>query len=344
MAVFWNEENKNILITYLRNGLSKKVIAGKMNKTIDAIDGAIRRHDLKEHIVHKKVSSKYIDNIDYEALDDKNFKELKEKAKLKWKIVKTKKRKTNKKGFEIGLLWPDTHIPHHNEPACKAVLKLMDDILFDKISIMGDFQDLGCIGHWNKNKHRTIENQRLKKDYIIGNALLDEIDKRLPKDAGKYFLKGNHEEWADQLLEEMPALEGMIEPAVCLKLNERGYDVHEYNELVKIGRLYLTHGIYCGANPIKKHIDELKVNIAFAHTHTLGLYLSPSPAREIAFAGYNVGALCDLGPDYMKNRPNGWTHGFAVAYFYPNGYFDVQLVRIVDGKFIFNNKIYDGNV
>lgn len=344
MAKIWTDENIEILTTFLRNGVKKKEISRKMNTSIDAINGAIRRYDLQCHIVEKNYIQKYLETTDFNELDDDNFEEIKENAKLKWKVKKTSIRKKRTKKFKMGILWSDVHIPHHNKPACKSVLKLMDDVQFDICAILGDFQDLGCISHWNRNKHRTLEMKRLKTDYIEGNALLDEIDQRLPRGAEKYYLEGNHEKWAEDLLDEMPQLEGMIEPKSMLNLDERGYKYSKYNKLVKIGRLYLTHGIYAGANPIKKHVDSLKVNIAFAHTHTLGMQLFSSPAREIAFAGYNIGCLCDLSPDYMKNQPNGWTHGFAVGYFYDNGYYDIQLIRIVDGKFVFNNKIYDGNV
>lgn len=344
MAIIWNDENKNILISYLRNGYSRKHIAVKMNMTIDSVTGAITRYNLQEHIVQKPSAIKVEGNVNYEELDDDKFDEAKAKAKLKWKIKKSRKLKTKGNPYETAIFWSDLHIPHQNDPAIKAVLKLMDDIKFDKNIIIGDMMDLGCIGHWNKNRHKTLEMARLKNDYIQGNALLDEMDKRLPKDAEKFYLKGNHEVWADMLLEEMPSLIGLIEPESQLFLKERNYKIAQYNELIQIGRLFVTHGIYCGTNPIKKHIDELKSNIIFGHTHTLGMQLSSSPTREIAFSGYNIGCLCDLSPDYMKNRPNAWTHGFAVGYFYPNCYFDVQLVRIVKGKFIFNGKEYDGNV
>ena len=344
MAIIWNEDNKDILISYLRNGYSRKHIAVKMNMTPDAIAGAIRRYDLQDHVMHKPSTEKFLGNVDYDVLDDNNFDEAKLKAKLKWKINKSRKLKTKGKPYEIGICWSDCHIPHQNDPAVKAVLKLMDDIKFDKNIITGDFMDLGCIGHWNKNKHKTLEMARLKNDYIQGNALLDEMDKRLPKDAEKFYLMGNHEVWADNFLEEMPALTGMVEPETMLFLKERGYQISQYNELVQFGRLFMTHGIYSGANPTKKHLDELKVNILFSHTHTKEERMSPSPARKIAFSGYNIGCLCDLGPDYMRNRPNAWTHAFAVVYFFKNGYFDVKVPRIVEGRFIFNGKIYDGNV
>ena len=340
---FWTEDKIEILTTYLRNGVSLKQIATTFNTTVDAITGAMTRYNLREHCIQKTSTAKYLDSIDLEKLDDKNFNEAKEKAILKWKIKKSKVMSSKNNGIKTALFWPDTHIPHQNEFACKAILKLMDDVRFDIMAIVGDYMDFGCIGHWNRNKHRTLELKRLKNDYIIGNALLDEIDSRLPKKCEKHYLDGNHEEWIYDLLEEMPSLEGMIEHESQLNLKARGYQTHQYNELLKLGRLYVTHGIYAGANPIKKHLDELKVNILFGHTHTLGMRLSSSIARDIAFAGYNIGAVCDLSPDFMRKRPNSWTHGFAIGYFFPNGYFDVQLVRIVQGKFIVNGKIYDGN-
>lgn len=345
MARFWTEEKIDIVITYLKNGVEKKVIAKKLNTTIDALNAAITRYNLREFILTKKPSTpKFLERTNFEELSDDRFAKFKEKAKLNWTIPKSKVKANKKSDLQVALFFPDTHIPHHNEAACKSIIKLMSDVKFDKFFIIGDFMDLGCISHWTRNKHRTLELQRLKKDYIIGNVLLDEFDKRLPASCEKHYLNGNHEEWSDQLLEEMPALEGLIEPESMLKLKERKYQVHSYNDLVKVGRLYVTHGIYVGVNPIRKHLDESKVNILFGHTHTLGMRLSASPAREIAFAGYNIGCVCDLSPDYMRRKPNSWTHGFAVGYFYPNGFFDIQLIRIVQGKFIFNGKIYDGNV
>jgi predicted phosphodiesterase len=342
MSKVWTNEIIQIVTSLLRNGTPRNEICKKLNVSKDALDCAIKRYDLMQHVVQKSYVEKFIENTDFEDLDEKNFDEIKKNAKLKWKIAKSTKSK-EKKNFEIALFWPDTHIPYENKPACNAILHLMNDIKFDKFIIGGDFLDYSSISHWNKNKHRTLEMKRLKTEYIAGNVLLDEFDKRLPKNCDKYFLKGNHCVWVDDLLEEMPALEGMVETESQLFLKERNYKISEYNELVKLGRLYTTHGMYAGGNPIKKHLDELKVNILFFHTHTLGMMLSSSPARDIAFAGYNAGCVCDLGPEYLKKRPNAWTHGFAIGYFYPNGYFDIQLVRIVEGKFVFNNKFYNGN-
>jgi hypothetical protein len=118
----WTPENIEILTALLRNGFNSKECARKLNTTPDAVSSAIRRYDLGQNIVQKNYINKYLEQTDFEVLDDKNFKEIKQKAKLNWKIPKSTKTKT-KKAFDIALLWPDTHIPHEKKPACKAVIK-----------------------------------------------------------------------------------------------------------------------------------------------------------------------------------------------------------------------------
>ncbi len=339
----WTDDKVALLKTYLELGMTRRQIATKMNLSYDSVCHAIVRYGLQECKPVSVKSKKVVEQIDLAQLSEDQFEDLKRQAKLNWKIAKTKVPANKNKGFKIGLALFDCHVPHQNDPAIKAILKFMDDVRCDIHINGGDFLDYGCISHWNKTNHKTLEMQRLKKDYIAGNAILDEIDKRLPKGCEKHFFKGNHEVWIDDLLEQTPQLEGLIEPESQLYLGERGYKVYAYNDVVPFGKLHVTHGIYASSNSVKKHLDELKVNIMFGHTHTIAMMLSSSPAREIAFSGYNVGCLCDLSPDYMRGRPHGWSHGFAVVYFYPNGYFEVNLVRIIDGKFIFNNKVYDGN-
>lgn len=343
MASKWTKEQLDILTTYLKQGLSCRQIANKMNITYSSIEKTISRYDLAKFRVQSAIAKKFVENIELEELNDLDFAKAKEDAKLKWVIKPTKLPANKKKEYETAFVLGDFHIPHHDASSIKAVLECITDNKPDQMVINGDYLDYGCVSHWNQNRRKTLEMARLKNDYIIGNSLLDEIDSRLPKGCKKNFLKGNHEVWIDDLLEAMPQLQGLIEPEELLKLEERGYKVTPYNDFVQVGKLNITHGIFAGGNPVKKHLDELKVNILFGHTHTIGMMLSSSIAREVAFSGYNSGCLCNMAPDYMKGRPHGWSHGFAIVHTYPNGYFEVNLIRIIDGKFIYNNKIYNGN-
>ena len=76
---------------------------------------------------------------------------------------------------------------------------------------------------------------------MLGGSLHHEFDKRLPKGCDKRFFYGNHEDWYFQLIEEYPALEGLLEPKTELKLIERGYKVYDtINNIEKIGKLNFT--------------------------------------------------------------------------------------------------------
>lgn len=340
----WDNDSIKALQANIDAGRSYKEIAKAIGCSKNAVEKAIGRYDLRGSKSVNNAVVPDLSRINLEGCEDIDLEKFKQLMTVNWKIEKTKVTKTDKKPYKTILVTSDHHVPHHDRASLKAIFKLMDDVKFDINVILGDFQDCSVISHWNANKRRTLEHQRLKKDYIEGNILLDEFDKRLPVNCEKHFLFGNHDwNWIEDLLESMPSLEGLIEPTTQLKLHERGYKTYPYNAIVPMGKLNFTHGIFAGGNPIKKHLDELKVNIMFGHTHQLGMQFSSSPAREIAFAGYNTGCLSNLGPEYMKNRPHAWTHGFSVVYLYPNGYFDVNLIRIINGKFIYADKIYDGN-
>jgi len=338
----WNEQAIKTLQTFIASGMSYSEISKRMNVSLDAISGAIKRHSL---VGCTKIQEKsFCANIDLSDCKEGNFDELKEAAKLKWNIPKTNIPVNKKKAFKTYVVVTDIHLPEENKEAVNCVLKVMTDIKFDGILNLGDFLDLSCISHWNKNKRKTVEGKRLKADFILGNSLLDEFDKRLPKGADKRFYLGNHCEWLDDLIEDTPALDGIFDVDSGLHLSQRGYKVFPYNHIDRIGRLCITHGMYANTNTVKKHLDELKVNILIGHGHQIEQRMASSMAREISLAGYEVGCLTNLDPDYAKHRANCHTHGFAIVHFYDNGFFDVNLVRIIKGKCIVWGKEYNGNV
>ena len=334
----WTKEKIELLKAYLSGGLPSKEIAIKLKMSTDSVDGAIRRYSLAKF---KKVEELPV--LDLDALNDKDFEEQKEAARLQWKIPTTKIAANPNNKFRTYIIVGDVHVPEQDDVAIKSVLSLMDDIKFDGIINLGDYLNLSCISHWNENKHKTLEGKRLKGDYISGNALLDEFDKRLPKGAEKHFLMGNHEEWMGQLIEKYPALDGLFDISSGLKLDERGYKIYPYNEIVRFGRLCITHGIYCGTTPARTHASKLLSNVLVGHTHSPEMCLIHSPAKEVSVVGYVNGCLCHMSPDYMKSKPSNWATGVAILYLFPNGWFDVNLIRIVKGRFVYNEKLYDGN-
>jgi len=322
-------------------GLTPIEIAKIYGENPGGTERAMQRYGIKR----KKKTS---DTNMYDSLSQKEQDKLKEAIAIDYKIKSTNLAKQRKrKPFKTIIACADHHVPSHNIPVNKAMLYLMEDIKPDGVYIIGDYMDMEPISHWlqDKGKRRTLENKRMQHDYIAGNALLDEIDRRLPKGADKRFWWGNHERFYTDLIEKIPALENMLNPTIELKLKERGYTVYEdINHIERIGRLSICHGMYATTNYVKKHIDEFKTNVLFAHIHSPRMEFACSPAREIAIAGYCIGTMGNLNPQFMQNRPNKWQHGFAVIHFFDDGFFDVQMIRLVKARFVYNNKLYDGNV
>jgi hypothetical protein len=339
----WTSEVLATLQTLIQRGFNYRDIAAKLNSTPSAVEAAIRRHNLKGvKIINQSINKNTIENINLDECEDSNFEDLKQKAKLNWNVAKSNIPNNKVKDFETYIIMGDHHVPEHDKMAIRAILRLMDDVKFDGIINVGDFLDLGCISHWNKGKNKTLEGKRLKSDYVEGNLLLDEFDKRLPKNAKKHYFIGNHEDWLNQLIEEQPALDGLFDLQSGLKLKERGYKVYDYNEIVGFGRLKITHGIYCGANPAKTHVIKTLSNILVGHVHSPEMVLVHSPAKEVSVCGYTLGCLCGMAPEYMKNKPHNWASGFAVMYLFKDGSFDINLIRIVKNRFVFNGKVYYG--
>jgi len=263
---------------------------------------------------------------------------------LNWTVPKSTNKVPKHRPYKSYLVIADTHIPYTNQPTVKIELEIAKDIKPDGFIILGDYMDMEPVSHWLKNKKKTLENKRMQSDYIEGNKLLDAFDKVLPKNCDKRYFYGNHERFYYDLVEEMPALEGLLDPKIELKLKERGYIVYDdINHIERLGRLNFTHGMYHNQNYVKAHIDKFQTNVLHADMHSPRFRCSESPAREIALVGYCVGCSCDLTPNYQSNRPNKWSHGFAVVYFFDNGYFDVDLKRVVQGICVFNGKLYNGN-
>lgn len=340
MGKVWTSEKVELLKHYLRDGKSAQDIADKLGTTYDAVKNAINRYKLRT--IPTVQSQNPI--IDFEDLDDNNFSELKQKAKLKWKVPVSKINPTDKnKGFKKYIILGDIHVPEQDDLAMNAVFKLMKNEKFDGIINIGDFMDFNSLSKFSKGKHKTLEGQRVKEDYIKANAMLDVFDELLPKNAEKHFLTGNHEVRLNSWIEEFPMLDGLFDFESCLKLKERGYKVYPHNEIVKFGRLCVVHGIYCSANPAKVHATKLLSNVLCGHLHSPEMALIHSPAKEVSVVGYVNGCLCSMSPEYMQGKPSNWSQGISILYLLPDGQFDIVLIRIVKHKFVFNNVLYNGN-
>jgi hypothetical protein len=244
--------------------------------------------------------------------------------------------------IQKAVLLPDIHYPQHSVESMKSVLKFLADFRPDTVIYQGDQLDMSVISHWNKDKKRKVELKRVKSDYDgFDKDILSPIEKIVGKRCEKVWITGNHEDWAQQYLDRNPELEGMIEPEICLRLEERGYEYVPLNGIYKLGKLNIIHGFYHNQYHSAKHVSAFGGSVAYCHTHTSQEFTKVSPVDTRQFhSATGLPCLCDLSPDYMKNRPSAWVHGFGVVYVMPDGTFNLYRIIMVDNKFIFNDKVY----
>lgn len=241
------------------------------------------------------------------------------------------------------VLLADIHYPKHSKEALNSIKTFLKDFMPDYVVYQGDQLDMGVISHWNKDKKRKVELKRLKSDYEnFDRDVLLPIEKIVGDKCQKVWITGNHEDWAQQYLDKNPELEGMIEPEICLRLEERGYDIVPLNSVYKLGKLNVIHGFYHNQYHTAKHANVFDGSVVYGHLHTPQEYVKTSSFDTGRFhSATSLPCLCDLSPDYMKNKPTSWVHGFGVVYILPDGTFHLYRVIMVGNKFIFNNKLYE---
>lgn len=241
------------------------------------------------------------------------------------------------------ILLPDIHYPHYEPELMSAVEEFMIDYEPDEIVYMGDQMSLDCISSWNKRKPLLKEGQRLLKEYDgFDYHILKTHENITHEGTRRTFMIGNHEQRVEWYCEEHPELEGMIDLARHLELEERGYDVVPYNEIHKVGKLNVIHGFYWNKYHAVKTLEAFEGNVVYAHVHNPQMYAKVTPIdRKGYHTATSLPCLCNIKPDYHKNAPNFWINGFGIVEHLPaTGLFNLYTIIIIDGSFMFNGVYY----
>jgi len=107
-----------------------------------------------------------------------------------------------------------------------------------------------------------------------------------------------------------------------------------YNDWLVLGDLYITHGMYCGLNPLKKHYADCHNNLLIGHTHEAGI--QSFRGLHQTYITYNNPCLCGTDPAYLGGRTNNWSVGFTLVHYY-KGLTHPQIHTIKDGVCILSD-------
>lgn len=232
----------------------------------------------------------------------------------------------------------DLHYPEHDPQAWACVLDFVRRNDVDGFVFGGDQLDLSCVSHHTVGKGLFRPKGALKANLDgFKRDVLDPLDKALGPGAEKRFLIGNHEAWlTEQLAETNPELDGMLDLAEYLKLDERGYQVIPQGGHTKIGKLVVIHGdtVGGGIHSAKKAAEVYAgSSVVLGHHHTLQTFTRSSPVSQTdKWTATVLPCLSNLSPRYGRNKASQWIHGFGVVHMTPDGSWNLYPVIITNGK------------
>lgn len=234
-------------------------------------------------------------------------------------------------------------VPLHDEKAVNVALEFAADFKPDHIILGGDILDCGSVSHHTKGRTGQLEGLRLLAD---AEECKSRVIKPLEAIAGKgrlIYHTGNHERWLEDVVDEMPALEGIVDISTLLNLKK--WEVIEQGKSSKVGKLTFVHGdtVKGGQNPALAAVTNYERNIRFGHFHTFQMATKTTPVDQNGHTGIAVPCLCKKGPRYGEGAPNKWMQGFLWGYVNgPQGTFNDYVTVIVNGKAIIGGKVYAG--
>jgi len=240
---------------------------------------------------------------------------------------------------------PDTHMKHRDDRAVGAMLSFLDHFRPHLHIIGGDFLDAEGISHWPSN---DLKPKSFIPEVMEARKALDALKSKLCASGDLLYIEGNHEDWIRQaMVAKMPEfffgldeLGLMPDLSSLLDLPARGIPLIPVNEILKIGKLHFTHGLFTGPSAAKKHLNLIKGNIYYFHTHDVLTHHEPTMNGQIEAA--SLGCLCRLDAPFLKGRPNNWVHAFGVFEVRRDGAFSFYCPKIFNGQFSFGGKVFKG--
>ena len=233
----------------------------------------------------------------------------------------------------------DFHSPYENKELFHNFLRFLEDFAPDIFIMGGDNMDVETISFWLKNKRKKLEGKRVKKEYEYYNENIHKpIKERLRPNTKKYWFKGNHEDRIRKALDENPESEGYWEIENNIDLSD--WIVVEYPKAVKIGKVYFMHGIYTNKYYTEKTVDTFEKNTVVFHKHTFQAYTKITPINNESHTCIGVPGMCNLNPEYRKDKPNSWLNGFISGYILPDGNFNLYPVIATNNHFVWEGKEY----
>jgi hypothetical protein len=251
--------------------------------------------------------------------------------------------------YKRGLVTHDFHTPYEDKKSWNAVKKYVEDVGHWDYWIFSELMDLRELSKFDEGMDIP---DKLDVSYAYAREFLgeaEELVRRKNPDCKIIYEQGNHEFRATLEANKLKnrKWKGFLNVPKQLKLNDMGIRwVKSWEgQNFHVGKAHFSHGIYVGLHHAKKHVLTWGECIYYGHTHDVQEYPLVVQGKNRTLVGKSLGCMCQLSPEYMRNRPSDWQQAFAVFMFMPNGNFTEHTVRLFNHKFIMpSGDEYDGRL
>lgn len=252
----------------------------------------------------------------------------------------------------------DHHYPVHDKSCEAAIAALARDLKPARWIFNGDVFDA-----WWMSRHQKEARRLFSKS--SGPRLVDELDAFRPFgqfacDVAEWvdFGEGNHEARVRAHINEHPALfdlPGLSWPQM-LALDRANVTYHGTHYRMWLDSLSIVHGDRIGGRFGVKHACDWVLSnhgrtTVFGHTHRVASLYRSVPRQDghgmTPLLAINGGHLCQVEEAHDWCPDPAWTHGFVVVEFYTvagKRHYTAHPIAIIDGRFSFGGKVYDGRL
>jgi len=233
--------------------------------------------------------------------------------------------------------------PLHDPKAIDIALQFIGDFRPHTVILGGDILDCGAISHHNDRKPGRVEGLRLFSDATeLRKDVLSVIETQ-NRNAALVYITGNHEDWLNDLVDQNPGLDGLVDLRRLLHLGDR-WRLIPQGGAYQLGKLWFIHGdqLRGGEMCAKAAVLQWERNVRFGHHHTYQAYTKIAPADAWGHTGVSVPCLCSKAPKYGEGGANRWIQGFNYGWVGPRGLFQDRVALIVNNQCMAEGTLYQG--
>lgn len=213
----------------------------------------------------------------------------------------------------------------------------------DYLLEVGDIIDMSAFSHWARSTPAKFKQMPDPKEYYEEcRKGYYEPMREAVGDAKRVHWIGNHEFWAQRAVMQFPEGQGYWE--IWNNIDSKLVDMWvPSKKLANLGKLHFLHGDYNVSKQThpKQMLMMFLRNVRYGHWHDSmeASYCSPVDQKE-RWTARSCGCLQNLNPSYMENQPHNWIHAFSYGVVTPSGLFWDTTVKIIDGQFYAEGKMY----